>query len=215
MQVVDLSFSVVGDRVPLDHGYPLYSALSRRVPSAHGSDWLGVHPLGGMPVDGEMLLVRPSTRLRLRVPSDRIPEVLPLSGAQLDVAGSRLRVGVPEVHPLQPAPSLDARLVVLSLTRPPRRFDDRLGKDVIDMDAVEERYKQELSRQMSSLELSGQMQLCGYRRLTIGRARVIGFSVRVDGLSDADSIRLQERGLGGRRAMGCGLFRPTRGGERG
>jgi len=37
----------------------------------------------------------------------------------------------------------------------------------------------------------------------------VGYAVRVSGLSDEDSLKLQERGLGGKRRMGCGVFVPT------
>jgi hypothetical protein len=33
-------------------------------------------------------------------------------------------------------------------------------------------------------------------------------------LNAAESLRLQEHGLGGRRKMGCGVFAPVRGSEK-
>jgi CRISPR-associated protein Cas6 len=47
--------------------------------------------------------------------------------------------------------------------------------------------------------------------MTVAGKRVVGYSVRVAGLSAEQSFRLQSAGLGGKRAMGCGIFRPTRG----
>ncbi len=38
--IVDLSFRIVGKTVPLDHGYALYSAITRLLPAAR---WLGVN----------------------------------------------------------------------------------------------------------------------------------------------------------------------------
>jgi CRISPR-associated protein Cas6 len=35
---------------------------------------------------------------------------------------------------------------------------------------------------------------------------VVGYALRVNGLTEEGSIRLQEEGLGGRRRMGCGIF---------
>ena len=45
--------------------------------------------------------------------------------------------------------------------------------------------------------------------ITVGGQKVVGFSVRVSGLSDEASLALQERGIGGRRKMGCGVFRKS------
>ena len=39
---------------------------------------------------------------------------------------------------------------------------------------------------------------------------MIGYALRVFGLTAEESIRLQEEGLGGRRRMGCGVFLPIR-----
>jgi CRISPR-associated endonuclease/helicase Cas3 len=36
----------------------------------------------------------------------------------------------------------------------------------------------------------------------------VGFGLKVRDLCDDDSIKLQERGLGGKRRMGCGIFVP-------
>jgi CRISPR-associated protein Cas6 len=47
--------------------------------------------------------------------------------------------------------------------------------------------------------------------LRIKEKRVVGFPLRVTGLTAEESITLQEQGLGGRSKMGCGFFMPTRG----
>ena len=48
-----------------------------------------------------------------------MPEVLPLAGQTLAVAGATLSLGIPQVFQLIPAATLDARLVVVKVTRPP------------------------------------------------------------------------------------------------
>jgi Cas6 Crispr len=44
---IDLPFALVGTTIPLDHGYSLFSALSRIVPELHGDRRVGVHPIRG------------------------------------------------------------------------------------------------------------------------------------------------------------------------
>ena len=46
------------------------------------------------------------------------------------------------------------------------------------------------------------------RIITIKGKKIVGFSLIARELSDEDSIKLQSLGLGGRRAMGCGIFNP-------
>src|ERR1700682_4012802 len=47
MSVVDLSFGLTGGPVRVDHGYPLFSAISRVLPQLHADGHVGVHPLHG------------------------------------------------------------------------------------------------------------------------------------------------------------------------
>jgi CRISPR-associated protein Cas6 len=106
--------------------------------------------------------------------------------------------------------ALDARLVLLKLTQPPTRENAGLQRTVLDNDAIADRYRAELQRQLQVMEVAAAIDLCGRRAITIKGKRLLGYSVRLTGLDADASIRVQERGLGGRRALGCGLFRPTR-----
>jgi CRISPR-associated protein Cas6 len=55
----------------------------------------------------------------------------------------------------------------------------------------------------------------GRRRVVrIKDKTVVGYGVHVAGLNAAESLCLQEHGLGGRRKMGCGVFVPVRGKEK-
>lgn len=212
--VVDLSFALVGTTVPRDHGYLLYSSLARWNPELHGVRWLGVHPLSGVPSGADILSLPQPAELRIRVPVERLPLVLPLAGRQLQVGDARLTVGVPKVHGLSPAPSLDARMVFIKLTQPRGATETDRSKALPDGRLLEDRYRAELDRQMAALGVQGTLQLCGRRRLTVAGKTIVGFSARVSDLDEAGSIKLQEEGLGGKRAMGCGLFRPTRSADR-
>lgn len=210
MTTIDLAFPLRGTTVALDHGYALYSALATKLPAVHASGWLGVHPIGGK-VNGGQISLGPHSELRLRIPTSRIGDVLPVSGARLDVAGSTLALGVPTVHALAPRSALDSRLVLLKLTSPPTRTQEESGRKVLDNDAIAERYREELGRQLARLDTKCELTLCGRRAITIKGKRLVGYSVRLTGLDPDASLRVQAEGLGGRRGLGCGLFRPTRG----
>jgi len=208
---VDLSFPIAGETVPRDHGYALYGALSRAVPALHRAGWLAVHPLAGTLVDPTTLRLGPSAHLRLRLPAERIGEVLALVGAKLDVAGWPLALASPTVHALVPAASLDARLVIVKLTAVPTRDHPTLGRRSLDRPAIEVRVREELCRQLDVLGIRSRPELRGHHRMTVAGRAVVGFSVRVQGLDADASLALQIKGLGGKRRMGCGVFRKTRG----
>lgn len=209
MPTVDLSFPLTGNTVPLDHGYRLYAAVTTRLPDLHGARWLGMHPIGGQIIDDQIQLVQGSD-LKMRLPSEEITAVLALAGSRLSIGQSVITLGAPSIRPLIPAAALDARLVLLKLTQPPVRENDELQRTVLDNDAIADRYRAELTRQLHAMEVTADVELCGRRAITIKGKRLLGYSVRLTGLDADASLRVQERGLGGRRALGCGLFRPTR-----
>ena len=49
MPYVDLAFRLTGSKVPVDHGYALYSAISRLLPEIHGAKNLAFI-LSGAPI---------------------------------------------------------------------------------------------------------------------------------------------------------------------
>jgi CRISPR-associated protein Cas6 len=195
--IVDLFFGVRGSRVSADHGYALYGAVARILEMRehgwfHEADQIGLHLLAGAYGAPGRILLGPRARFGLRLPAALIPKVLPLAGKRLVIGGHTLRVGVPHVQALRPAPILAARLVTT-----------RNGQD-------ETRFDREVARQLTALEIAAAA-IRGRRRIIrIKDKSVVGYSVRIAGLSAEQSLRLQEQGLGGRRKMGCGVFVPVR-----
>jgi CRISPR-associated protein Cas6 len=199
MPVIDLAFELRGATIPLDHGYALFAALSRAVPALHGDRRIGVHPIRGMRVEPRRLTLVPGSRLRLRMPSEEIGAYLTLAGSRLDLEGSPLRVGLPRVEPLRPAPALSSRLVTIGKHAEPAAFVASLRS------------------QMAGLGVEGELSLLpstdpsragepSRRVLRIKGRRIVGYAAAVTGLTAEGSLLLQEHGLGSRRRMGCGVF---------
>lgn len=203
-EMIDLAFPVMGRRLAADHGYALYGAISQRLPALHGVGWLGIHPLRGPQMAPGVIQLPPRARLVLRLPVVHIPLALGLGGALLRVKGEPLQVGAPQAHALMPSASLDARLVLIKLTEPAKSAAGNLVKAEMMV-----RFQQELGRQLAALAAEAEVQLLGRQELRVGGKRLLGWTVRLRGLSDEASLRVQARGLGGKRVMGCGLFVPT------
>lgn len=191
MSIVDLAFPLISIQpIPADHGYPLYGALSRILPQLHESNGIAVHPIRGQQIGNRQLQLNERSRLVLRADADHIGQLIALAGKQLDVGGHRLRVGVPQVWTLRPAPALRSRLVTI--------------KGFLDP----ELFRAAAHRQLDEMGVSSEAQLTlGKRRtLRIKDKEVVGYEVLVEALTADESLALQERGLGGRRHMGCGVF---------
>lgn len=210
---INVSFALSGKQLPADHGYIVYSAISKSSFSLHGINWLAIELISGFPA-GRGLINLPEryATLRLRIPADHYRDVLVLAGKRLDISGHRIRLGLPVPRPLEPASSLYARVVTIKKFTEPEPF----------MDAVK--------RKLDSFGVKGRVELPldeqgRYRRriVTIQGKSIVGFSVAIHDLSDDDSILLQSgvvkaappdggatqwQRIFSRRAMGCGIFNP-------
>jgi len=234
MPTIDLGFRLTGNRIPADHGYLLYGALSHVVPDMHrpqraaGDDpetdsarsslrgplWeaVAVHPVNGQLCGGRHLALTSKSRLTLRVQSERIGELLPLAGKRLTVADGAVLVGVPEVHPLHPAPSLRCRLVTIKGFTEPGPFLDAVRRQLVALgiEGAPGLVKRTGTRSLEGRSAASDDRSPFVRRtLRIRNKEVVGYAVEVTGLDADESIRLQETGVGGRRRFGCGVFVPT------
>jgi CRISPR-associated protein Cas6 len=202
-----------GKQLPADHGYLVYSAISKSFSSLHGVDWLAIELISGFP-SGRGLIAVPdrNATLRLRIPADQYRNVLQLAGKRLDIGGHKIRLGLPVARPLEPASSVYARVVTI------KKFTEG------------EPFLEAVKRKLDSFGVKGRVELPRdeqgrYRRriVTIHGKSVVGFSVAMHDLNDQDSLLLQAgavkvvtpddgsikwQSIFSRRAMGCGIFNP-------
>ncbi len=189
---VDLCFKITGKNLSVDHGFALYGAISRIMPSIHEAKEVGLKMVRGRYVGNGLLDISPQSELVLRIPAEYIRDLLPLAGKSLDVQGHRLNVGIPVTRALVPAAALFSPLVTT-----------RNGQD-------QSRFETEMFSQMGLLGVNGRLSIGKRRTFGIHGKQVVGYSVLVSELSAEESIVLQEQGLGGRRKMGCGVFEAWR-----
>jgi CRISPR-associated protein Cas6 len=201
MPVIDLSFKLMGPTIPLDHGHALYSALCGIVPEAQANQRLGVHPIRGRRDAPGLLTLLKGSRLRLRLPSEEIAPYLAVAGSMLDLDGHRMRVGIPAVENLTPSERLASRMVTIRNAMGPERFLDCVRREMEALSIIA------LST-LVPVRVPGASDAGEPRRrvVRVCGKKVVGYALRVVGLTAEESIRLQENGLGGRRRCGCGVF---------
>ncbi|WP_224365814.1 type I-MYXAN CRISPR-associated protein Cas6/Cmx6 [Hyalangium versicolor] len=192
MPVVDLLFPARSGVIPIDHGYLLFSALAARIHTLHERQDIGIFNLRGENTVGESLYLGRGT-MRLRCPAEAIPLFLGLVGSPLDLAGRHVTLGPPTIRALEPVARLSARIVTFKHSVEEGTFR-----------ATAQRFIEELTGTSCSL------QVVRRRIVTIAGTKVVGFGLELEDLKPESSMVLQEKGLGGRRHMGCGLFLPKR-----
>lgn len=192
MATIELAFKLIGTRVPVDHGYALYAALSRLVRSIHQAKEIGVHPIRGQ-YDGKgTLILTPLSRLTLRMPETAIPPFITLADKTIEMDGYQVNVGVPEVRLLKSSGTLYARLVTIKKFMEVEPFVDAAR------------------RQLGKVGIMADLRIGERRTFRIKDKQVVGFEMFAANLDAESSLTLQEVGIGGRRHMGCGVFVPFR-----
>lgn len=227
MPTVDVAFGLFGDSIAVDHGYSLFTAVATLIPALHQEDrgekhppddhawsYVGIHPISGRLVGNRRLALNEKSHLVIRASSDLIGELLPLAGRELAIGADKVRVSLPTIRPLRPAARLRSRLVLIKGHEHPESFLEAVRRQLTEMD-VRGQPALLLRRQASSLEgratLAPGRDRFVRRTMRIKGVEVPGYAVEVFGLDADSSLRLQERGVGGRRHFGAGVFVPARG----
>lgn len=186
--VIDMVFALSGVRLPPAYAAALWEALLGRLPWLADEPGVGVHAIRASSGDGGLLLSR-RARLTLRLPARRSSDVLSLSGRHIEVDGERLEVGAGRPRPLEPFPTLSARFVATGAA------DDLAHQEVVQA-------------MLGEIGMPVRF-ICGrMRSVRSAGATFTGAEVVVHQLRPEQSVALQQRGLGGGRHLGQGLFMP-------
>ena len=188
--MVDVVFSLEDGTLGDDHASALSLAVRRVLPWFDEEPEAGILPLSGLARGTGVRFVGRRSRLVLRLPIHRSGSADSLAGARLDLDGMALQVGASSVRPLRPA-----RGVVYS------HFVTVGADDEIEFLARCESLLAE--RGLKPQLITGQA-----RELRAAEGLVRGFSLMLHGLGVAESLAMQETGLGRHRALGCGIFIP-------
>jgi CRISPR-associated protein Cas6 len=196
---VELSFDVIGETLPADHGYGLYSAIAHLCPMVHEQEGLSIQTIAGIPNRKGKIFLTERSHLRIRLPYDCVPMVYHLAGKQLSIGSHSIRLGIPQIFMLRPGSRLRARIVTIKNYQEPQSFLEAARGQLAALGIVGEA--------IVPLDAEGKP---ARKTIKIKTYSVVGFGLEVSGLSEEDSIKLQISGLGGKHRMGCGVFVPMK-----
>ena len=193
---IELTFPVMGQSLPIDHGYQLYSALKHRLMQLKDWDDISIKTISGKLdcATRNQLNLTERSKLLIRLPSEKVSFVYSFSGKSLTIGKHKIRLGIPEMNLLQPRSRLRSHIVVIRGYKEPNEF----------LEAAK--------RQIEALNIRADIKLIckkdGTPKPKTIRVKqtLVGFGIEANKLSEADSIVLQEKGLGGKHKMGCGVF---------
>jgi len=203
-KMVDVSFDMQCQSLPVDHLYALSQAIQAILPWLKEEPLAGVHSIHGAASghgwhrpegQGDVMYLSRRTKLILRIPRHRFDDVQALNEQTLDILGNSLTVGSNNSEKtLKQNPVLFARYIVA------------------DSNQEEEMFLTQSVMALQDLDIHCRKILCGKtRQVLLEKKQLFTRSLMVADLEPLESIVLQEQGLGANREMGCGLFIPHKG----
>ncbi len=186
---IEFTFPINAQKIPLDHGWTLYSALSKTSPSLHERKDLIISPIfGGLNQKDGFLYLSDQARLSMRSQAEDLGSIFKLAGKRFEISNCNFSLGVPTTKLIAPCSELYSRIVIVA-NNP-------------EWEGVER-------------QLRHQLDILGIQCLIIpGKRRImkiknfinIGYAVGLKELTEEASLRILSLGLGGRRKMGAGFF---------
>lgn len=202
--VVDLVFKLDCKMLPLEHAYALSQAIQTVLNWIEGEELAGIHQIhvaesgnGWMrPEDptNEVLHLSRRTRMSLRIPKQRIEEAKQLTGRTLNIDGYSLNIGEASIKPLSDLSTLFSRYVICDP-----------GQD-------EGQFLYAVAEQLQGMNIP-------VKKMMASKQHVIKTpdedlhtrGIMIADLDKEQSVRLQQRGIGPGRHLGCGIFLPQKG----
>jgi len=200
--VVDLSFVIKCKCLPLEHMHDLSAALNHSLPWLADEQHAGIHQIYGAesgngwlrPTDPEELIYYSRRqKMTLRLPKQRLTDAEKLIGQTLDVNGYIIEVGKSSLKKLSDLPTNFCRQVMTSESM------------------AEDEFLEWAFKQLKDLDIPVRKMMPGKERIVkvAGQERVTR-SLMVAEMLQAESVRLQQFGMGEGRILGCGLFMPQK-----
>lgn len=202
--VVDVSFKINCKQIKLDHAWALTNAISELLPWLKDDPELAVHHIY-MPQSGngwvrsdnfddELVQLSRRTRLKIRVPKNKLDEVLSLSSQTILVDGSPLTFGSAEQYLLSNLTTIVSRHV-----------------HIADTDDSEEEFLHQAHQQLQTMGIQVRKMLCGKsHKLKTSDGFIKTRSLMITDITPEESILLQEKGIGLYYNYGCGVFIPQK-----
>ena len=202
--IVDLSFVIKCKCLPMEHMQALSESLYSALPWLEAEKLAGIHPIYGAESGNgwertndpsDLIYFSRRQKMTLRLPKEQLVAAEQLVGQSLKVAGYDLEVGKSSIKKLSDLPTTFCRSIMI---------DSRMEEDDFLQWAFDE---------LKAMDITVRKMMAGKEGVVTlpDNNKRITRSLMVADLEQAESVRLQQYGLGEGRKLGCGLFMPQKG----
>lgn len=201
--IVDVFFNIKCKCLPLEHMEALTTSLYTVIPWLEHDVVAGVLPIAGSESGNgwerssdpnELIYLSRRQKMMMRLPKDRLNDVDGLIGKTINVAGHDLEFGKSSIKKLSDLPTTFCRSIMIN---------ERMEENDFLQWAFDE---------LKAMDITVKKMMAGKERvikLADDKERVTR-SLMVAELKQAESVRLQQHGMGEGRKLGCGLFMPQK-----
>ena len=202
--VQDLLFSIDCKTLPLDHGFTLSQQIRQYLPWIADESRAAIHQIhvaesanGWMRPDDpeqDVLCVSRRTKMTIRLPQSRLEDAQALVGKTLDINGHSLKVGDFHTRKLSRLTTIFARYMDTGGIEDEPEFLNNMAKQLQQLDI---RVKKMMSGKLQQHQSPD--------------GPILTRKLMISDLEVAQSLMLQEQGMGDRQLMGIGIFIPHKG----
>lgn len=201
--VVDVFFNIKCKCLPLEHMQALSESLYAVLPWLENESIAGIQPITGSESGNgwerssdpnELIYLSRRQKMMMRLPKDRLKEAETLIGKTINVAGYDLEFGKSSIKKLSDLPTVFCRSILI---------DERMEENDFLQWAFDE---------LENMDIQVQKMMAGKERaikLPDENERITR-SLMVAELKQVESVRLQQKGMGEGRKLGCGIFMPQK-----
>jgi CRISPR-associated protein Cas6 len=201
--VVDATFNISCKALPLEHAFSLSTAVTSILPWLLEENNCAIHQIHGADSGNgwerpertaeknPIIYLSRRSKLTLRVPRERLPQLDKLLGITLDIEGYPLTVNQVNIKKINIFPILFSRYIITQPLQSEGEF----------IDQIQHSFK---ARGISCWKM-----LCGKSHpLHFPDGDILTRSLMIAELEPEDSIKLQYEGYGNDLIYGCGIFLP-------
>lgn len=203
-KIIDVSFKISCQQIKMDHAWLLTDAIHTLLPPLKEDPQTSIHHIyipqsgnGWTRTDNfkdKIVQLSRRTRLKIRIPKNKLPEVLTLSGQTILIENIPLTFGQANQHLLSTITTIVARHV-----------------HIPDTDENEEEFLQQAHQQIQAMGIKVRKMLCGKsHQLKTPDGYIKTRSLMIADITPEESILLQENGIGLYYNYGCGVFIPQK-----
>jgi CRISPR-associated protein Cas6 len=204
---VEICFNVLGNTIPADYAYWLFSAISKILPEVHNDNEIAICEITGKVVNTTRKLhVTDTSMLIIRTPLEKVTIFQKLVGKCLHINEDCLFIPSYFVRELPSFCNTSySNLVILRGYTSEEGFIKKF-REILHNKDLEGEASLIPVKFLPHQKLAGTKSKFIRRTVCVAKINLVGYAIEITNLTEKSSQYLKEKGIGIGRHVGCGIF---------